>query len=79
MKLSTLFLGRPVYWLIAVAVGGVLAWLGANQMHVRSFVPFQFAVLALAVAAVAAVVIVYRPGENVTREPIEQGLDETEE
>jgi len=71
MKLSTLFIGRPVYWILALAIIAALAVLGANQMHVRHFVSFQFIVLGIAVAAVAVVLAVYKPGERATREPLD--------
>ncbi len=67
-----IFLGPPAYWLIWIAVIAVLYLLGANGMHVRSFVPFMFAVLAIAAAAVLTIVITYRPGQRITREPFEE-------
>lgn len=75
MKLSDLFIGRPIYWALLGVLVAILAWLGLTQQHVRDFVPFQFAVLGLAAAAVAVIVLAYRPGERITREPIED--DET--
>lgn len=71
MKLSTLFIGHPVYWILALAIIAALAILGANQMHVRHFVPFQFIILGIAVVAVAVVLAVYKPGERATRDPLE--------
>lgn len=72
MKPGNLFIGRPVYWALLGVLVAILTWLGLTQQHVRDFVPFQFAVLGLAAAAVAVIVLVYRPGERVTREPIEE-------
>jgi lysylphosphatidylglycerol synthetase-like protein (DUF2156 family) len=71
MKMSDLFIGRPVYWGLAAAIVGVLAVLGLRQEHVKDFVPFQFAILAIAVVAVGAVMFLYRPGERVTRETLD--------
>ncbi|MAN80628.1 MAG: hypothetical protein CMM77_11985 [Rhodospirillaceae bacterium] len=71
MKMSELFIGRPVYWGLAAAIVAVLAFLGLRQEHVKDFVPFQFAVLALALVAVGAVMVLYRPGEKATREPLD--------
>jgi len=71
MKLQDLFIGRPVYWALAGAIAAVLAVLGINKMHVREFVPFQFTVLALAAIIVAVIMVIYKPGEQVTREPLE--------
>tara|TARA_R110001592_G_scaffold73179_1_gene223557 strand:- start:2406 stop:2636 length:231 start_codon:yes stop_codon:yes gene_type:complete len=71
MKMSDLFIGRPVYWGLAVAIIAVLTVLGFRLEHVRAFVPFQFAVLAVAMIAVGAVMVLYRPGERATREPLD--------
>lgn len=71
MKMSDLFIGRPVYWGLAAAIIAVLAFLGLRQEHVKDFVPFQFAVLAVALVAVGAVMVLYRPGERVTRDPLD--------
>lgn len=71
MKMSELFIGRPVYWGLAAAIIAVLAYLGLHQQHVKDFVPFQFAVLAVALVAVVAVMVLYRPGEKATREPLD--------
>ena len=71
MKRSEMFIGRPVYWALAAAIIACLAALGLAKLHVRDFIPFQFAVLALAAIAVVAIMCLYRPGERVTREPLE--------
>lgn len=71
MKMSDLFIGRPVYWGLAAIIVAVLAVLGLRQEHVKDFVPFQFAVLAVALVAVGLVMVLYRPGERVTREPLD--------
>ncbi len=76
MKPGDFFIGRPVYWALASAITAILAALGLHQAHVRDFVPFQFAVLGIAVVTVAAVVILYRPGERITRDPLDPPEDE---
>lgn len=77
MKMSDLFIGRIIYWALAAIVVLILAVLGHYKIHVRYFVPFQWTVLALAVFIVAVVLFVYKPGERITREPIET-QDDTE-
>ncbi len=78
MKISDFFIGRPVYWVLVAAVIAVLAVLGLDRQHVRDFVPFQFTVLGLAAICVVAIVFFYKPGERITREPIEtEDRDET--
>ena len=71
MKLQDFFIGRPVYWALAGVVAAILAGLGLGKQHVREFVPFQFTVLALAAIIVAVIMIVYKPGERATREPLD--------
>lgn len=70
MKLNEIFIGRFAYWAVAGVVVVVLAVLGLNAQHVKTFVPFQFTVLGLAVFVVAAIMCLYRPGERITREPL---------
>lgn len=71
MKLSNLFIGRPVYWILVAAMILALFALGMLQLHVKNFVPFQFGVLGIAVIAVAIVLAVYKPGERATRDPLD--------
>lgn len=71
MKLDEIFIGRPVYWALLAAIVAILAYLGILQQHVREFVPFIFTLLGLSAAVVAVIVLTYRPGERITREPLE--------
>lgn len=71
MKIQDFFIGRPVYWALAGAIAAVLAALGLAKQHVRDFVPFQFTVLVLAVIIVVVIMVVYKPGERATREPLD--------
>lgn len=71
MRLDQIFIGRPIYWALLAAVIVTLTMLGLAQQHVREFVPFIFTLLGLSVAVVAVIVLTYRPGERITREPIE--------
>lgn len=71
MKMSDLFIGRAVYWGLAAAIVVVLTVLGLRQEHVKDFVPFQFAILAIAAVAVGAVLVLYRRGERITRETLD--------
>jgi hypothetical protein len=71
MKMQDFFIGRPVYWALAGAIAAVLTGLGLTKQHVRDFVPFQFTVLALAAIIVAVIMVVYKPGERATREPLD--------
>lgn len=66
-----LFIGRPVHWLMVVAVGAALYWLGDRQFHRIDYTGFLFAVLGLAVFCVVFLRATHRRGERVTREPLE--------
>lgn len=70
MTLSNFFIGRPIYWVLIVAVVAALAFLGMLQMHVRNFVPFQFIVLGISILSVAVVLAAYKPDERATRDPL---------
>lgn len=70
MKLRQLFIGPLRYWLIWPVLLLALYGFGATAFHVKSFVPFTFLLLALAAAVVAFIIATHRPGEQVTREPL---------
>ncbi|MDH3912976.1 MAG: hypothetical protein OEU09_16940 [Rhodospirillales bacterium] len=69
--MKTVFLGRPLYWLLWVVIVGALYLLGTLRLHTRDFNLFILIVLALAAASVLIVVWTYRKGERITREPFE--------
>lgn len=71
MKMQDFFIGRPVYWALTGAIAAIMAVMGLYKLHVREFVSFQFIVLALAAVAVAAIMVLYKPGERATREPLD--------
>jgi hypothetical protein len=75
VKLRELFIGKPLHWVLLVVMAGVLVWLGHLKLHVREFNQFSFAVLGMTAAALLFIVVTYRKGEPVTREPLD---DETE-
>ena len=70
--MNRIFLGRPIYWaLLAVMVAGLWV-MGWKHLHTSEFNSFIFLILALAVAGVLFVVLTYRKGERITREPFEE-------
>jgi hypothetical protein len=69
--MRNIFLGPLRYWLIWPVLVVILFACGKYGLHVRSFVPFIFVVLAISVAAILFVVLSYRPDERVTRDPME--------
>lgn len=72
MKMQDIFIGRPIYWVLAGVVVAIMAALGLHQFHVRNFVLFQFTVLGLAFMVVTIIVLSYRPGERLMREPLNE-------
>lgn len=71
MKLNEIFLGKPLHWLL-IPIIAVVLWL-ANRvhLHVVNFNEFMFLLLGISAIVVAVLVYTTRPGERVTREPIE--------
>lgn len=66
------FLGKPLYWLLWVVNIAALAVMGSLRLHTRDFNLFITVVVALAAASVLVVVLTYRKGERITREPFEE-------
>ncbi len=66
-----IFLGKPLYWLLWVAILGLLVALGAQGLHTRAFNLFSVIVLGATAAGVLIIVSTYRKGERITREPFD--------
>ena len=66
-----IFLGKPFHWLIWAIILGLLYVLGALRLHTRDFNLFIVIVLALAAASVLVIVLTYKKGERITRDPFE--------
>jgi len=69
--MKTLFIGKKLHWLLIVVLVAAFYWLGAHQYHRVDYPGFLFIVLGLAAAAVIFVLLTYRRGERITRDPIE--------
>jgi len=72
MKLNEFFIGKPLHWLLWILIAGVLWWMGDGSQHVREFVPFVGKLLAVTVLSIAVVIVTYKPGDRITREPFEE-------
>ncbi len=70
--MNNLFIGPWRYWLLWVAVVGVLFAFGQFGTHVRHFVPFSFGLLGIGVVVVAFILLTYKRNERVTREPFDE-------
>ncbi len=69
--MAEIFLGKPWHWGLLIAVSLVLALVGVQYLHTSDFNVFAAISLAVGAIMVCAVVFSYRPGDRVTREPIE--------
>ena len=69
--MRSVFLGKPLHWLILVVILGVLWWMGDGRLQTRDFSLFIFILLGLAVGAVVIMRLSYRQGDQVTRDPFE--------
>ena len=68
--MKSIFLGRPIHWLIILALIA-LGWFGGLQrLHVTSFNLFAIVLIVIVVIALVVVILTSRPGETETRDPI---------
>ena len=72
MKISDIFIGRLLYWMLWLVIAGVLYWMGKGAQHVRDFVPFVLELFALVALCVIVIVASYKPGERITRESLNE-------
>lgn len=73
--MKSIFLGKPLHWLIVTVVVLLGAYVGVERLHVREFNAFVAALFALSVAIVLLVVRTTGPGERVTRDELEPDDD----
>ncbi len=69
--MKEIFIGRPMYWALWVMVLVVLFLVGRNQIHTTGFFVFISILAALAIVSVLTIVLTYRKGERITREPFD--------
>ena len=72
MKISEIFIGKPLHWLLWIIIVTLLYLVGSMSFHVKQFVPFILLMIVIASASVAVIVFSYRKGERITREPFEE-------
>jgi hypothetical protein len=74
--MSSIFLGKPLHWLMLVVITAGLWYAGVLRLHIVHF--DAFIVVLLAVSAACVLVVLYGPGrgERITRDEIVP--DETE-
>ncbi len=73
--MKRIFIGPLLYWLLWVAVVAVLWTMGVNKMHTIEFHAYIAILGALSAGFVLTVVLTYRKGERITRDPFEDDGD----
>lgn len=73
--MKDLFLGKPLHWLLLVALVVPFAVMGYLRLHVSEFNHFVLLMLGIAALVVVLIVVPHRPGERITREPLEDDPD----
>jgi hypothetical protein len=66
-----IFIGPLRHWLIFAATLGALWVMGAEQFHISHFKLFLVCLFALSIANLTAIVLTYRKGERITRDPLD--------
>lgn len=74
--MASIFLGKAWHWLLFVVVAVAFWFTGVYHLHVSYFNIFVGITSALSLLLVFAVILDYRPGDRVTREPLPEPDDE---
>lgn len=69
--MADIFIGKAWHWALLVLAFVALAVVGVNYMHTYAFNMFVMICLAIGLVVVSAVVLTHKPGDRVTRDPIE--------
>lgn len=75
--MKRIFLGRWWHWGILIASVAALWFAGEQRMHVIHFNAFILSLLAVTAIVVAILVVKTRPGEQVTRDPLDGGVEDS--
>ena len=70
--MRSVFLGKPIHWLVLAVIVAVLWWMGDRFTHTRDFNLFVVVLLAIGVLVVVVVKTTTRPDEQVTRDPFDE-------
>ena len=71
--MGTFFLGKWWHWLLLAVMVGLLWLAGSHRLHVVDFNTFILSLTGGVIVAVGRLLGGTRPGEQVTRDPIEAG------
>ena len=75
--MKRIFLGRWWHWGILIASVAALWFAGEQRMHVIHFNAFILSLLVVTAIVVAILVVKTRPGEQVTRDPLDWGVEDS--
>ena len=68
--IGKIFLGKAWHWLLLVVTGALFWFCGTKRLHVIEFNGFVMAMLAGTALIVAAIVLLHKPGEQITRDEL---------
>jgi hypothetical protein len=69
--MADIFIGKAWHWALLVIAFVVLGVVGKFYLHTYAFNTFTTICLAIGVVVVLSVVLTYKPGDRITREPLE--------
>ena len=69
--MHNIFIGPLRHWLLMIVIFGVLWLMGANQFHTSHFSLFLLVLIGLSFGAITAIILTYRKGERITRDPLD--------
>lgn len=73
--MGRIFLGKPLHWGLIVLVVAIGWFIGHERLHVIWFNLFTVILLVISAVAVAVVLLTSKPGERITRDPLEPDQD----
>lgn len=73
--MSRIFLGKPLHWVLLILLVASGWLMGRQRLHVIEFNLFAILLLVVSAGVIVAVLMTSRPGELVTRDPLEPDDD----
>jgi hypothetical protein len=73
--MGRIFLGKPLHWGLIVLLIAIGWFIGDARLHVIWFNLFTVILLVISAVAVAVVLLTSKPGERITRDPLEPDQD----
>ncbi|NQU57450.1 MAG: hypothetical protein HQ513_09450 [Rhodospirillales bacterium] len=69
--MKDIFLGKALHWLALIAIIPIMAVIGKLHIHVSQFNSYIGMVIIIVVVLLAIIILPHRPGEQLTRESLE--------